>query len=179
LGSQSRPVFSPARKIVLIALFTALGLIVSFVEIPIMPNLKYDPANIMALLCGFIVGPLWGVLAGALMALLHALVTGNWWGAVVNICVATAFVLPAALVYRHTQRTILQIVGLVLSCILLVVVAIVLNVAIYPLLGTPLNTVVAMIIPLLLPFNIIKGVLNAVLAFALIKALRLLVWQLG
>jgi riboflavin transporter FmnP len=162
---------TPTQKLVTIALLVALGTILSFLEIPIMAFLKYDPASVMALLCGFVVGPLWGCVAGALIAVLHAFVTGNWWGAVVNIVVTASFVLPAALAFKFSSKLPVQIIGLVVSCLLMIVVAIVMNVVIYPILGTPVNAVVAMIVPLLLPFNIVKGVLNAVLAFALLKGL--------
>jgi riboflavin transporter FmnP len=154
------------------ALFVALGFILSFIEIPLMPYLKYDPANVTALLAGLAYGPVSGCLVGGVTAVLHACVTGNWPGALVNIVVACAFVLPAAIVYRHSKRVAWQVFGLVLSCIAMLACAVAMNLLVYPFLGTPVEAVVAMIVPLLIPFNRIKGVINAVLAFVLQKSLR-------
>ncbi|MCL1879468.1 MAG: ECF transporter S component [Actinomycetia bacterium] len=92
-----------ARQLATMALFLALGVVLSFIELslfPPAPFLKYDASNVPALLTGFSYGPAAGCLVGVLIAWIHSLFTGNFWGALVNTGVVIAYVLPASLIFR-------------------------------------------------------------------------------
>lgn len=165
-----------ARQLATMALFTALGIILSFVEFPLLPGtdfLKYDASQVTALLCGFNYGPAAGGIVGVVVAWMHALFTGNVWGAVMNTCVSLAFVLPASFAYKRSQKAVSIITGLVISSICSIAVAILMNLVVIPLyMGVPVDAIIAMILPILLPFNILKATINSVLAFIFLQSLK-------
>jgi riboflavin transporter FmnP len=165
-----------AKQLALMALFTAVGLILSFIELPILPGttfLKYDAAPVAAMIAGFTFGPAVGCLVGIVISAIHGLFTGNLVGAVMNICVMAVFILPPTFFYKYGASIPRVLVGLVLGAILAIGAALLLNLIILPYWpGLPINTVIAMIPTALLPFNVIKMSLNAVLSFILWRALR-------
>ncbi|MDR2197253.1 MAG: ECF transporter S component [Coriobacteriales bacterium] len=177
------------RQLTTMALFIALGVILSLIEFPLIPGiefLKYDASTVPALMTGFAYGPGAGCLVGLLVAWVHVLFTGNYWGAVMNSCVVIAYVLPIALIYRASARKAEQqgraantasngvlIGGFALGIVLTTIVAILMNLLVTPIYtGMPVEAVIAMILPVLLPFNLVKAVLNSILGFILIKSLR-------
>jgi riboflavin transporter FmnP len=88
------------------ALFIAIGVILSFIEFPLIPGiefLKYDASAVPALLVGFSFGPAAGCIVGILVAVIHAF-DGNFWGGIMNSGIVVAYVLPASLVYRYVVR---------------------------------------------------------------------------
>ena len=154
------------RQLVTMALMCAIGVLLSFVEFPLLPGvtwLKYDASAMPAMVCGFAFGPAAGLAVGVV-------------GAVMNILVVAGFILPAALVYRRSRTFKSGVVGLVLSAITATVMAILGNLVITPMwLGVPLDAVVAMILPILTPFNLIKAGINAVLTLIVYKSISNLI----
>ena len=159
------------RKLVILALFTALSLIVSFVEVPIFPAapfLKYDPSAAVAALAACAFGPAAGLVVGVASAAIHGLIMGDPWGSLMTVIVVIFWVLPIALIYRTKKTRVTMIVGLVVGSVLALAGAIGGNLLITPIYtGTDVATVAAMILPILLPFNAIKVIINDVLTFAL------------
>ncbi len=159
------------RKLVILALFTALSLIVSFIEAPIFPAapfLKYDPSAAVAALaaCGF--GPVAGLVVGVVSAVIHGLIMGDPWGSLMTIIVVACWVLPMALVYRIKGTRVTLLIGLLVGSLLALAGAIGGNLLITPIYtGTDVATVAAMILPILLPFNLMKVAINDVLVFLL------------
>ena len=154
------------RKLVLLALFTALSLILSFIEAPIFPAapfLKYDPSAVIA-------GVGAGLLVGVASAAIHGLIMGDPWGSLMTIIAVACWIVPMALIYRTKRTRTTLLVGIIVGSILSLAGAIVGNLLITPIYtGTDVATVAAMIIPILLPFNALKIVINDVLAFVLYK----------
>ena len=171
-GTQGRQSWS-TRKLVILALFTALSLIVSFVEVPIFPAapfLKYDPSAAVAAIaaCGF--GPAAGLIVGIVSACIHGLIMGDPWGTLMTIIVVMCWTLPIAFIYRAKKTRVAAVIGLAVGSVLALAGAIGGNLLITPIYtGTDVATVVAMIIPILLPFNIMKVLINDVLVFLLYK----------
>ncbi len=167
------------KQLVTMALMCAIGVILSFVEFPLLPGvtwLKFDASNMPAMVSGFAFGPAAGVAVGIVTAIIHGLLMADFTGALMNILTVTCFVLPAALVYKKKRTYPAAIVGLVLSVIAATIGAIVGNLIVTPMwLGVPLEAVVAMIIPILIPFNLLKGCLNAVLTLIIYKAISNLI----
>ena len=167
------------KQLVAMALMCAIGVILSFVEFPLLPGvtwLKFDASNMPAMVSGFAFGPAAGVAVGIVTAIIHGLLMADFTGALMNILTVTCFVLPAALVYKKKRTYPAAIVGLVLSVIAATIGAIVGNLIVTPMwLGVPLEAVVAMIIPILIPFNLLKGCLNAVLTLIIYKAISNLI----
>ena len=167
------------RQLVTMALMCAIGVLLSFVEFPLLPGvtwLKYDASAIPAMVCGFAFGPAAGLAVGVVGAVIHGILMADFSGAVMNILVVAGFILPAALVYRRSRTFKSGVVGLVLSAITATVMAILGNLVITPMwLGVPLDAVVAMILPILTPFNLIKAGINAVLTLIVYKSISNLI----
>ena len=167
------------RQLVTMALMCAIGVLLSFVEFPLLPSvtwLKYDASAMPAMVCGFAFGPAAGLAVGVVGAVIHGILMADFSGAVMNILVVAGFILPAALVYRRSRTFKSGVVGLVLSAITATVMAILGNLVITPMwLGVPLDAVVAMILPILTPFNLIKAGINAVLTLIVYKSISNLI----
>ena len=92
------------RQLVTMALMCAIGVLLSFVEFPLLPGvtwLKYDASAMPAMVCGFAFGPAAGLAVGIVGAVIHGILMADFSGAIMNILVVTGFILPAALVYRR------------------------------------------------------------------------------
>lgn len=167
------------RQLVTMALMCAIGVLLSFVEFPLLPGvtwLKYDASAMPAMVCGFAFGPAAGLAVGIVGAVIHGILMADFSGAIMNILVVTGFILPAALVYRRSRTFKSGVVGLVLSAITATVMAILGNLVITPMwLGVPLDAVVAMILPILTPFNLEKAGINAVLTLIVYKSISNLI----
>ena len=167
------------RQLVTMALMCAIGVLLSFVEFPLLPGvtwLKYDASAMPAMVCGFAFGPAAGLAVGVVGAVIHGILMADFSGAVMNILVVAGFILPAALVYRRSRTFKSGVVGLVLSAITATVMAILGTLVITPMwLGVPLDAVVAMILPILTPFNPIKAGINAVLTLIVYKSISNLI----
>ena len=167
------------RQLVTMALMCAIGVLLSFVEFPLLPGvtwLKYDASAMPAMVCGFAFGPAAGLAVGVVGAVIHGILMADISGAVMNILVVAGFILPAALVYRRSRTFKSGVVGLVLSAITATVMAILGNLVITPMwLGVPLDAVAAMILPILTPFNLIKAGINAVLTLIVYKSISNLI----
>ena len=167
------------RQLVTMALMCAIGVLLSFVEFPLLPGvtwLKYDASAMPAMVCGFAFGPAAGLAVGIVGAVIHGILMADFSGAIMNILVVTGFILPAALVYRRKRTFKSGVVGLVLSAVAATVMAILGNLVITPMwLGVPLDAVVAMILPILTPFNLIKAGINAVLTLIVYKSISNLI----
>jgi riboflavin transporter FmnP len=172
-GSQPR---WGTRQLATMAMMLAIGIILSYIEFPLLPGadfLKFDAAFVPAIITGFSFGPISGCVVGVLVAAIHALLDGNIWGGVMNAVISIAFILPATIAYSLNRNTVSVIVGLIVSAIASIVVALLMNMLITPIYtGMPLEAVMGLMIFPLLPFNILKALINSVLAFVLHASLR-------
>lgn len=167
------------RQLVTMALMVAIGVILSFIEFPLLPGvtwLKFDASNMPAMVAGFAYGPGGGIAVGVLTAILHGLLMADFSGAVMNIIVVVFYVLPAALIYKYKHTFVGAIVALVVGTIFAVAGSVVGNLIITPgWLGVPVDAVVAMIWPILVPFNLLKGIINSVLTLIIYKSISNLI----
>ncbi len=167
------------RQLVTMALLCAIGVLLSFVEFPLIPGvtwLKYDASAMPAMVCGFAFGAGGGLAVGIAGAIIHGILMADFSGAVMNILVVIGFVVPASLVYQHGRTLPRAIIGLIASVVCAVIMAIVGNLVITPAyLGVPMDAVIAMILPILVPFNLAKGIINAVLTLAVYKSISNLI----
>ena len=167
------------RQLVTMALMCAIGVLLSFIEFPLLPGvtwLKYDASAMPAMVSGFAFGPAAGLAVGIVGAVIHGILMADFSGAVMNILVIMGFVWPAALIYakRHTLKG--AIAGLAVGVVAATVMAILGNLVITPMwLGVPLDAVVAMILPILTPFNLAKAGINAVLTLIVYKSISNLI----
>ena len=167
------------RQLVTMALMVAIGVILSFIEFPLLPGvswLKFDASNMPAMVAGFAYGPGGGIAVGVLTAILHGLLMADFSGAVMNIIVVVFYVLPAALIYKYKHTFAGAIIALVVGTIFAVAGSIVGNLIITPgWLGVPVDAVIAMIWPILVPFNLLKGIINSVLTLIIYKSISNLI----
>lgn len=159
------------KRIAVYALFVALSMVLSFVEVPIFPAapfLKYDPSGIVMLIVGFAYGPAAAAIVSVLGFVPHLFT--NPWGALMAILVALALSVPAAFIYRRKRTRAGAVIGMLVGAALAVVVAIFGNLVITPIYtGWPVSEVAALIVPALLPFNILKMAIHGVVTFLIYR----------
>ena len=167
------------RQLVTMALMCAIGVLLAFIQIPLIPGqtwLTYDPSNLTALVCGFAYGPAAGLAVGIVTNIIHGLLLADFSGTIMNIIVVLGFVWPAAMIYKKMHTFKGCIIGLVVSIVCATVMAILGNLIITPAyLGVELSAVVALILPALLPFNLAKSALNAALTLIVYKSISNLI----
>lgn len=167
------------RQLVTMALMCAIGVVLSFVEFPLLPGvtwLKYDASAMPAMVCGFAFGPGAGLAVGIVGAIIHGLLMADFSGAIMNIVVVIGLVWPAAFIYSRKRTFASAVVGLIASVIAATIMAILGNLVITPAwLGVPIDAVIEMIIPILTPFNLAKGAINAVLTLIVYKSISNLI----
>lgn len=167
------------RVLVTIALLCAISVLLSFVEFPLLPGvawLSYDASIMPAAVCGFAYGPAAGLACGIISVVAHGILFADFTGALMNLLVVIGFIWPAALVYKRVHTLKGAIAGLAFGIVLAVLMAVLGNLVVTPAwLGVPLDAVVAMIVPILIPFNLLKGLLNAILTLIVYKAISNLI----
>ncbi len=162
------------QQLVTMALMAALGAILMYVQIPLVPAapfLKYDPSFVPAIVGAFSFGPAGGVAVAGIAIVIHALTTGDWVGALMNIIAALGYILPAALVYKKFKSRKGAIVGLTCGVVGAVVFSIIANLTV----GVAFwygsaSAIVPLLLPAILPFNLFKGIVNSLLVVAVYGA---------
>lgn len=154
------------RNVALTALFVAAAIATSYISIPIFPAapfLKYDPSGIICLLATLMFGSRIGCIVASLPWIIRAFT--NPAGALMSLVIGLCGVLVAGLIYHKSPNKKGLFVSLTVSAIVSIIVAIVMNLIVTPAFsGVDVEAVLKMIVPILLPFNIIKFVLNGIVA---------------
>ena len=163
------------RKLVLIAMLAAVAFImVSFVRIPVVLFLKYEPKDVIITIGGFLLGPIVSFLVSLVVSLLEMVSISETGpiGALMNLLSTCSFACVASLIYkrRHTLRGAVE--GLLAGAVIMVGTMLLWNWLITPLyMGVPRETVEQMLVPAFLPFNALKAGLNSALVLGLYKPL--------
>jgi riboflavin transporter FmnP len=178
------------RKTITIALMGVLSFIIMFLEfpLPIFPEfLKIDISDLPAIIVGFAFGPMSGVAVELVKNILHLMrTTTGGVGELANFIVGSAFIIPAALIYRKRQSAASMILGFVLGTLGMALVGALANYYILiPFYQNfmPLDAIIGMaaavnalvvdlktyILYVVVPFNIIKGVAISILTALVYK----------
>jgi len=168
-------VSNQTRRLTLMAMFAALAFIVVAVgRIPIssVPFLKYDPKDIMLVICGFVLGPVPALLVTAVVCLIEMITISSTGiiGMIMNLLASGAFACIAASIYRrrHTLRG--AAAGLVVGALAMTALMLLWNYFITPYyMGYPREAIAEMLVPVFLPFNLIKGGLNVAITMLIYK----------
>lgn len=167
------------RQLVTMALMCAIGALLAFVQIPLIPGvafLTYDPSFVPAMICGFAFGPSAGVAVGCIGVVIYGLIMGDWVGALMNVIMAVCYILPATAIYRkfHTFKG--AIAGFALSCATVLIGAIVANltVGVWFWYGSA-DVIMPLLLPAVMPFNLAKAILNSILTMVIYKAVSNLI----
>ena len=165
------------RELVTLAVFAALGMVLSFIKIPIFPAapyLLYDPSGVVSLTTALLFGPGAGVVV-QIVSWLPTLIMEPL-GTLLTFVAMVGMVLVAGLIYKkwHTFKG--AVAGLVISAVPFIVLAILMNFVITPLYsGASIADVAALVLPVLVPFNVLKCALNIVLTLLVYKSVSNLV----
>lgn len=173
------------HRLTLMAMFASLAYIVMLVgRFPIssVDFLKYDPKDVILVICGFILGPMPALLVTFVVSAIEMLTVSSTGiiGLIMNVLSSAGFACTAAFVYkkRHSLRG--AAVGLVLGALVMTALMLLWNYFITPYyMGMPREAVAAMLVPVFLPFNLIKSALNAAIAMLIYKPVSRALRQVG
>lgn len=173
------------HRLTLMAMFAALAYIVMLVgRFPIssVDFLKYDPKDVILVICGFILGPMPALLVTFVVSAIEMVTVSSTGiiGLIMNVLSSAGFACTAAFVYkkRHSLRG--AAVGLVLGALVMTALMLLWNYFITPYyMGMPREAVAAMLVPVFLPFNLIKSALNAAIAMLIYKPVSRALRQVG
>ena len=186
---------SQIRAICVCSILGAIGFILMCLEFPlpfiIPPFIKFDFSELPAIIAAFSLGPVWGVIVCLIKNLLHLLFffsNSAGVGELSNFLLGAVFTFVSGLVYKkmHTRKG--ALIGVLIGALLMAAVSIVTNYfVVYPayvkIYGMPLNVIIGMYKAILpaadsllkcliifnFPFTFIKGVIDAVICFAVYK----------
>ncbi len=178
------------RKIVMTAMFAAISSVLMFLNfnVPFMPSfIKFDFSELPALLAAYSLGPTSGVLVCLVKNAVNlpSTITGGV-GELSNFLLGCAFVLPAGLIYKWERTRRSALLGAVIGTFSMATIGIFTNYfVVYPIYMKimPIDVIVGMyqaILPAVdgllacllvfnFPFTLLKGAVNAAIAFLVYK----------
>lgn len=172
---------SKLRSLVLAAILSALSFVLMrFVEFPIFasaPFLKTDLGDIPLLFGAIILGPVYGVgiaLVKNLLYLISGAGSGGPLGVLVNFIALASFAIVTGLLTYRKKKPLIIFLGLILGGLALTFVMIPTNLWAVPLFlpGISRKDLLDYIFKINIPFNLIKGVIDTVIVFAVWLMLR-------
>lgn len=160
------------RELVTMAIFCAMGMALSFIQIPIFPPapwLQYDPSGIVTLSVALMFGPAAGFVVQVISWLPKLIMSPL--GTLLTLVAMAGMVPVVGLIYKkfHTFKG--AVVGLIVGAVVFIVLALAMNFLITPIYspGVTVEAVAGMVIPILLPFNLIKCAINVVVTLLIYK----------
>ena len=163
------------RKMVLIAMFAAIAyLMVSYIRIPAVLFLKYEPKDVIITIGGFLIGPMASFIISLVVSLLEMVTISETGpiGCLMNLLSTCSFACTASIIYKRRHNLKGAVVGLLAGSAVMVCVMLLWNWLVTPLyMGVSRADVEGMLIPVFLPFNLVKAGLNSSLILALYKPL--------
>lgn len=147
--------------------------ILSLVGMPGFEFLKYDLSEVVAIVAGFIFGPVAGMIVIGLKSILFFFSgknTTGWVGLAASLTAGLSLVAGATILYRIKQTKINLFIGVIIGALALTVLMLIFNYFIFlPLYGIDAN---AFWITGLAAFNILKGILSGVFSVILYELLK-------
>lgn len=167
------------KQITKIGMLVAAGVVLMYLEIPILPAfpyLKLDFADLPVLLGGFAFGPIVAIIIEILKNVIHFIIKNDGTGGIgnlANILVGCALCVPAAIIYKKRKNRKGALMGLVVGIFSMIAVGVLINYfVILPLYGIVDETAVrATMIGGIIPINAIKGISTAIITYILYKPL--------
>lgn len=188
--TQKKPALS-TQYLTRIAVLTALASILFTVSIPVVAFYHLDFSNLPVLLGAFSMGPVPGLIILFLKSLIGCLTSSTMYvGELADFLMGAAFILPAALIYKHSKSRKSALIGMIVGTLAQIVTACLVN---YFLLipfymtafGMPMDAIIGMCAKTLpfvdsemkviffvtAPFNLLKGAVLCVLTYIIYKPL--------
>lgn len=188
------------RYITQIAAMSAVAGVLMMFEVPLWfaPGFyKMDLSDLPALIGGFAMGPLAGMLIELFKVIISIVLGGTstfFVGETSNFIIGCSFVVPASIVYKHIRSRKGAYTGMLIGTVVLASVgsamnAFVLIPAYVKILGLPMEQIVAMgtavnpaitslstlVLFAVVPFNLLKGVLVSLITALIYKKIRILI----
>jgi len=164
------------KKLMVLAILSALAYIVMVVgRIPVVMFLKYDPADVIITIGGFLYGPMAAFAMSTVVSFVEMFTVSDTGliGLVMNIIQTCSFAGTAAFIYKSKRTITRAIIGLIVGWLLTTAVMLLWNYFITPIyMGIPREAVAKLLIPAFLPFNLLKGGLNAAITMLLYKPIK-------
>lgn len=161
------------RRMVMLAMFTAMAYVVMLVIHIKVGFLTMDVKDAVITLCGLYFGPLSALLIAIVVPLLELATSDTGiYGLIMNMLGSVSFSVTVSLIYKWKKTLWGAIVGLVSGAAVMTAVMLMANLFITPYyMGTTMEAVRGMIPTLLLPFNLLKGLINVGAVLLLYKPL--------
>ena len=166
------------RELVTLAIFCAMGMALSFIQIPIFPPapyLQYDPSGIVTLSVALMFGPAAGFIVQVISWLPKLIMSPL--GTLLTLVAMAGMVPVVGLIYKkfHTFKG--AVAALIAGAVVFIALAIAMNFLITPIYtpGVTVEAVAGMVLPILLPFNLIKCGINVAATLLVYKPLSNLI----
>ncbi len=160
------------KRLVGIAMFSALSYGVTFVfRLPV-SFLTFDAKDSVLTVAAFIYGPLAAIIMSGIAAMIEFItISGTGlYGLIMNFASSAAFSATAALIYKYRRSFSGAIISIYAASAVTVALMMCLNLLVTPYyMGVSTETVKSLIPSLLLPFNTAKVLMNSALAMLLYK----------
>ena len=170
------------RRIVGVALFSALAYVVMLlIHFPV-SFLTLDLKDAIIALCGLYFGPISALISSVIVAGVEAVTVSSTgvYGFVMNTIGTATFSVTVSVIYRWRKRFEGAIVGLLASVFAVTAVMMVFNLIVTPwYMHVEVAQVRSMIPTLLLPFNLVKATFNAAVVLLLYKPVSSVLQKTG
>ncbi|MBO4912127.1 MAG: ECF transporter S component [Butyrivibrio sp.] len=192
-GKQDERLLS-VRKMAIVGVFSAVSFVLMLLEFPLpfAPSFyKFDFSDMPALVGGFAAGPFAGVMIEFIKILLKLVIKGTssgFIGEIANFVVGASFVVPATIIYRLRKTRKTALISCIVGTICITLAGSFLNaffllpayaviygcdISMLVEMGTQINPAITSVTTFCLlavaPFNLIKGIVDSVITFALYK----------
>lgn len=160
------------KRLVFVALFTALAYASTLIIHPKVMFLTFDVKDSVITLAAMAFGPISGVVISFLAAVIEFITMGETgvYGFIMNFIGSSVFSVTAALIYKYKKTLWGGIVGLVTAVFTMTAAMLLANIVVTPyFMKTSTEEVLKLLPTLLLPFNFLKALANAGLAIGFYK----------
>ena len=160
------------KKLTVLSLFCALTVIASFIRIPVVLFLKYEPKDIFIVTAGFIFGPAVSLLISLAASFLEMILISDTGiiGFIMNVIASCSFACTAAYIYQHHRSRRGAVTALLIGCVVVTAVMLLWNYLITPIyMGYPREAVAKLLLPVFLPFNLLKYIINTIIVMLIYK----------
>lgn len=170
------------KKLVGMAMFSALAYSVTFVfRIPVQ-FLTFDAKDAVLTVAGLIYGPFAAIAMSLIPALIELITISDTgiWGFVMNFASSACFSFTTALIYKYKRSFNGAIIGIYSSVACTTALMMLLNVLVTPIyMGVPRQAVIELLPTLLLPFNFAKALMNAAIVMLIYKPVSVALKRAG
>ncbi len=180
-----------------VAMLSALAVVIMQLKFPVPfiapPFYKLEFSDLPALIGGFALGPLAGVIVEGVKVLLNLVIDGTttmYIGEISNFIIGCSYILPATFLYKYIRTKKGALIGVLAGTVVIGIVGCILNALVLlpvyaKVYGMPIESLIAMgtkvnagikdvftfVALAVLPFNLIKGAVTSLVAMLIYKPL--------